>query len=104
MDSVNMDFRRYCEDLKIANANKHKAIITDLCLRLRNCANCNTCTIENKIKELELIKIKDNSFRLTGKWDVKVNRAFLDIANRNNYDVSFIECGEDYYTEFKKIV
>lgn len=96
-----MDFRTYCKELKEKTAEKHKKIITDLCLLLKNCADCNNCNLSCMINQLYLCKITDNSFRLPDQWDRKTNRQFIEIAYQNGYMVSFIETDkQDYYTQF----
>lgn len=96
-----MNFRKYCEDLKIQNANNHKSIIMDLCTTLKNCADCEKCNIKNMINELNLVKINEKSFRLPDKWENETNRKFIDIGYKNNYTVNFIEVdNNDYFTEF----
>ncbi len=97
-----MDFRKYCEEIKINNAKKHENIIMDLCTTLKNCADCEKCNIQNMIDELNLVKINEKSFRLPDKWENKTNRRFLDIGYKNNYNVKFIVVdNDDYFTEFE---
>lgn len=96
-----MDFKTYCKDLKEKTSEKHETIITDLCLLLKNCADCNDYNLSCMIYLLDLCKITEKSFRLSGKWDVIINRKFIDIADKNGYQVSFIENDKDYFTKFE---
>lgn len=97
-----MDFRKYCEEIKINNAKKHVNIIMDLCTILKNCADCEKCNIQNMIDELNIVKINEKSFRLPDKWENKTNRRFLDIGYKNNYNVKLIVVdNDDYFTEFE---
>lgn len=63
-----MDFRQYCEDLKIEQAQEHENIIMDLCVLLHNCADCcadcTECNIKHMVRLLDLCKITKDSFRI----------------------------------------
>jgi len=98
-----MDFRKHCENLKLEQAEAHKNIILDLCLLLHNCADCTDCNIGCMVRLLELCKITKVSFRIPDEYGNDTNRKFLSIADKNNYEVSFIEVDDvDYYTQFDK--
>lgn len=98
-----MNFRQYCEKLKIEQAEEHKNIIMDLCVLLHNCADCTECNIKCMVRLLELCKVTKDSFRIPDQYESKTNRKFSNIAEKNNYTVSFIEIdNEDFYTQFEK--
>lgn len=98
-----MDFRQYCENLKIEQAEEHKNIIMDLCVLLHNCADCTECNVSCMMRLLELRKVTKDSFRIPDEYSNPTNRKFLSIADKNNYTVSFIEVDNgDYYTQFEK--
>ena len=99
-----MDFRQYCEKLKIEQTEAHENIIMDLCVLLYNCADCTECNIKCMVRLLDLCKVTKNSFRIPDQYENKTNRKFIDIAEKNNYTVSFIEVSNgDFYTQFEKL-
>lgn len=98
-----MDFKQYCEKLKIEQSEKHKNIIMDLCILLHNCADCTECNIKHMVRLLDICKVTKDSFRIPDQYENKTNRKFMSIAEKNNYTVSFIEVENgDFYTQFEK--
>lgn len=99
-----MDFRQYCEKLKIEQAEEHKNIIMDLCILLHNCADCTECNIKCMVRLLDLCKVTKNSFRIPDEYNNNINRKFMDTAVKHGYVISFIEVdNRDFYTQFEKL-
>lgn len=98
-----MDFKQYCENLKIEQAKVHENIIMNLCVFLHNCADCTECNIGCMVHLLNLCKVTKNSFRIPNEYSNNINRKFMDISVKHGYVVSFIEVDNgDFYTQFEK--
>ena len=96
------DFKTYIEKQR---KELHKEVLYDICLIINNCANCyNEETREtecNCLACVDVYKVNANSFCME-IYDNKTNRKLIDIGEKHNYNVGFVEDKDDVWITFYK--
>lgn len=79
-----------------------KRILEDICVTLRNCANCKECDPEHELKCYAGLDIITPEVFHIEPYDDKTNQQLIKIAHQHNYGANIVTDYDEEYIDFYK--